>query len=243
MIFVGILLVGLGILFLVARDFFWALTEMGNSFNGRTSERTELWEAGQVISGVVTIILGAVVICVGISENNQREADRVAPTQTAEAQQALTTTLQAELEPFITDWREDATRTVMRVNPSRIDVYADDLYYGLCEDGRFFVAVHGLNGRFSEDYVYLDEGRPSTCQTDTLRMTEDGPSSAGWQPVFLFEQRPFAIPTTLQSAVEFLTRTPEPPTATPVPATPTQRPSRTPVPSPMPEATRTPQFA
>jgi hypothetical protein len=58
----GIGFVVLGVVMLVKRDWMWALTQMGNEFRGQASERSDLWEVGNAIGGVITIILGIVLI-------------------------------------------------------------------------------------------------------------------------------------------------------------------------------------
>jgi hypothetical protein len=61
-ILLGIVCIGLGLAMLFAKDLMWALTEWGNSFKGLTSERTENWELGQNIAGVVLVLLGLLLV-------------------------------------------------------------------------------------------------------------------------------------------------------------------------------------
>ena len=61
---IGLLAIVFGIVSLVAGDFMWSLTEFGNSWNGRVSERTDLWETRRVIGGVVAIVVGVVLILI-----------------------------------------------------------------------------------------------------------------------------------------------------------------------------------
>lgn len=58
----GLIFIAYGVISLVKRDWMWALTKMGNDFEGQASQRNELWELGTTISGVVAIILGIVLI-------------------------------------------------------------------------------------------------------------------------------------------------------------------------------------
>lgn len=205
MVLLGIVVAGLGILVLVARDFFWALTEMSNSFAGRTSERTELWEAGQMLSGVVTILLGVVVICVGMNEDRQREERRLAPTQTAVAQEAQSGVLDAMFADWLPRWHDDATDAVKHVNPREINVNTGDIYYGRCADGAFFVAVRSVNGRYYDDYVYLREGDPLDCRANGLRFYGGGSDHVDWRRVTLIVDRPTAIPRYVAPAVALVT--------------------------------------
>lgn len=187
MIFLGILSIGLGILMLVARDFFWALTEMSNSFAGRTSERTELWEAGQMISGVILILIGAGVICAGAAEAREQEERRVAPTQTAEAVMALGATLDSTFAEFIPQWERSIESGVQTVRPASIGIYADTITYGRCDDGQFFIAIEGYNGRYGQNYVYLKEGYPVACDNGALRFFGGGESNVDWHPVTIVQ--------------------------------------------------------
>jgi Family of unknown function (DUF6199) len=66
---IGVLMVIFGIVSLAAGDLMWSLTELGNSWNGRASERTDLWETRRMIGGVVAIALGIVVILIGLSQH------------------------------------------------------------------------------------------------------------------------------------------------------------------------------
>jgi hypothetical protein len=183
MVILGIVAIGFGVLMLVARDFFWTLTEMSNSFAGRQSERTELWEAGQMISGLVLIVIGAGVICAGAAEDRAREARRVAPTQTAVAMEAFSGTLDSVFADFIPRWEGSATPHLQTVRPGSIGVQADELTYGRCADGRFFIAVEGYNGRYGEDYLYLTEGEPLTCDNGVLRFYGGSDSNVAWRRV------------------------------------------------------------
>src|SRR5687768_3847474 len=68
MIFLSILFILIGLAMIFARDFMWGLTERSNQMAGRTSERTEMWDTGQIISGVILALLGGGFLCWQISE-------------------------------------------------------------------------------------------------------------------------------------------------------------------------------
>lgn len=227
MVILGILVIGFGILLLVARDFFWALTEMGNSFAGRTSERTELWEAGQVISGLFMIGLGAFVICAGSAEDRQREERRVAPTQTAVAMEAFSSTLDRVFAEFIPQWERSSESGVQTVRPASIGISADAITYGRCEDGRFFAAVEGYEGRFYEDYLYLPEGDPVTCENGHLRFYGGGDANVAWRRVTISEDLTARYAAQFNATLNaLLTVTPEE-TATEPAAEATEQPTAT----------------
>ena len=228
MVLLGIICVGLGILILVARDFFWALTEMGNSFAGRTSERTELWETGQVISGVGTILVGAFIICAGSAEDRQREERRIAPTQTAVAVEALAVTLDSTFAEFIPQWERSIESGVQNVRPASIGVYALDLAYGRCDDNQFFIAVEGYNGRYGEDYLYLPEGDPMDCDNGELRFFGGRDSNVAWRRVTIVPDNTADYLPSDPTLQALLSGTPTPtrqPTERPA-ATPTRQPGQ-----------------
>ena len=225
MVLLGIISIGFGILMLVARDFFWALTEMGNSFAGRQSERTELWEGGQMISGVVFILIGAFAICAGAGEAQEQEARRIAPTQTAVAMEALASTLDSTFAEFIPQWERSIESGVQTVRPASIGVRADALTYGRCADGEFFIAIEGYSGYWSEDYLYLREGEPRDCQNGALRFHGNGPSNIAWQRVIIVPDVSSNVATPVRATLDaVLTGTPPAATATEAPtATATRR--------------------
>ena len=67
-IFGGILLIILGLLNTFAGDFIWDLTVLGNKWEGKASERSELWDFGRKIGGYFLILLGVGIIIFGIVE-------------------------------------------------------------------------------------------------------------------------------------------------------------------------------
>lgn len=212
MVILGVLIVGFGILILVARDFFWALTEMSNSFAGRQSERTELWEAGQMISGIILIGLGAFVICAGTAEANEREQERVAPTQTAVAVAATAVWFSDALGEDIAEWESVATDSVVRVDPASIGFDASDIYYGHCDNGAFFVALYEIGSRYGDDYLYLSEREPHQCITDNLRFYSVGGGRPWWKVnLFVDEQPQFPV---LQATLDAISTRQEQATST-----------------------------
>ena len=60
MFLAGILLVGLGLLSIFAKDFMWNLTQISNQMKGVASERTDWWDTSTTIGGIVAIVLGLV---------------------------------------------------------------------------------------------------------------------------------------------------------------------------------------
>ncbi len=60
----GLAITGFGVLMIVKEEWMWGLTEWSNSFKGVVSERTDNWEIGNAIGGVIAIVvgLGAIVL-------------------------------------------------------------------------------------------------------------------------------------------------------------------------------------
>ncbi len=60
LIVLGIVLVGVGLLFLLAPNTAWSLTKFENAWQGQKSERTGLWDVRRVVGGIAFIIFGIV---------------------------------------------------------------------------------------------------------------------------------------------------------------------------------------
>jgi uncharacterized membrane protein HdeD (DUF308 family) len=60
MVLIAILMVILGLLSIFAKDLVWELTAFGNRLEGKASERTDTWDVGTTVSGVIFIVLGIV---------------------------------------------------------------------------------------------------------------------------------------------------------------------------------------
>lgn len=63
----GLFFIGLGLVNLLAPDFVWGMTRLGNSWNGQKSERSDLWELRRVGGGALLILVGIVVFAIGIA--------------------------------------------------------------------------------------------------------------------------------------------------------------------------------
>ncbi len=61
----GIAFAGLGIVMLLAPDLMWGWQQRNNEARGQVSERTERWDRGNRISGVIAIVVGAGLAVVG----------------------------------------------------------------------------------------------------------------------------------------------------------------------------------
>ena len=56
-----------GVISLVKPDWSWSLQELSNSMKGVASERTGLWEFGNVIGGLIAIVAGFVLVVLSFS--------------------------------------------------------------------------------------------------------------------------------------------------------------------------------
>jgi uncharacterized membrane protein len=58
---VGALLIGLGLVNILAKDLVWELTVFGNRLEGEESERTPLWDVWTTLGGAILVVIGIVV--------------------------------------------------------------------------------------------------------------------------------------------------------------------------------------
>jgi len=103
MIFLSILFILLGLAMIFARDFMWEFTVLSNQRAGRTSERTEMWDTGQIISGVILALLGAGFLCWQVSENSAEAAEESNATATATTSLAR---LEDAFAPYLQQWQQ-----------------------------------------------------------------------------------------------------------------------------------------
>ncbi len=215
MILLGILLAGLGLAMIVARDFMWSLTEMGNSFAGRQSERTELWEAGQILSAIVLLLVGVGVICASINQSQEAaRQDADATVMTIETVDRL----EAVFAESLDEWQTLERRQVVQVQPSTLGIRADGIFYGRCLSNDFFLFVLNFEESY-RDFAYAPERSPDFCKPDSVILSIENSYGGGWYEIF-----------TVAPTHAFITRTPVPtPTAT---VTRTPAPPRTPTATP-----------
>ena len=63
----GVAIAGFGVLMIVKEEWMWGLTEWSNSFKGVVSERSDNWELGNAIGGVIAIVVGLGTIVLSFS--------------------------------------------------------------------------------------------------------------------------------------------------------------------------------
>lgn len=166
MIVLGVLVIGLGLLMIGARDFFWSLTSLNNSFAGRQSERTELWEAGQIISGVVLLLIGVGAICAGIGQNGKTQARS---SSASAAAGTMLADVAGAFGPYLAEWQSVEGRGLYAANPRALDIDAEAIYYGRCKGDGFFLVVVGFQEEY-RNYGYFPDGDPGACRHDGISM-------------------------------------------------------------------------
>jgi len=55
---IGLVFIVSGLLYIVARDFFWRAEQFGDRLRGKRGERTPLWDFWKIMLGVLAVVLG-----------------------------------------------------------------------------------------------------------------------------------------------------------------------------------------
>lgn len=166
----AVISIGFGLLMIFARDLMWELTSWSNSWKGLRSERTEGWEASQVIGGIVFILIGVGFSCWGFAQTSalaqQQSRNDALETSIAVTSQANFVLLQDTFTGQISEWESDDSPGIKRVRMT--GVQADAIYYGRCEGGYFYVIVRELNNQAYNDFAYVPESSPESCKPPGL---------------------------------------------------------------------------
>ncbi len=62
---IGLIIIGVGLLSIFARNFFWKTEEFSDRLSGKRSERTAVWDMWQILRGVLTIVIGLALLTQG----------------------------------------------------------------------------------------------------------------------------------------------------------------------------------
>lgn len=220
-----VVIIGFGLLMIFAHDLMWEMTSWNNSWKGLQSERTEGWEAGQTISGIVMVVIGAGFGCWALSMSSaqaQRQASNDAyETAVVVTAAAARDELEIFFTPLISAWQADESTGVTKVNVT--DVRADAIYYGRCDSGYFYVIIRQFNYEAYNDFAYVPDSNPESCKPQGLDLS--------------FMSRPISLGNGWWS-IQINTYNTEDEIITPTPSR-TPQPSRTPVPSRTPIPTPT----
>jgi hypothetical protein len=66
-VILGLVLVGIGLMSIFAKDIMWEFTHLSNQAKGIASERTEWWDTTSTIGGVFAVIVGIVTVVIGFT--------------------------------------------------------------------------------------------------------------------------------------------------------------------------------
>jgi hypothetical protein len=58
----GLILIGLGLMSVFAKDIVWEFTQWSNQAKGLVSERTDWWDTSTTIGGIFIIVVGIVLM-------------------------------------------------------------------------------------------------------------------------------------------------------------------------------------
>lgn len=144
-ILVVVVLVGMGLLSLLAPDLMWSWTQWNNELKGLQSERTDTWEMGRVFGGLALIGVGLFFGLWGCGEASQRENEQLERTVVFEERQATQSANIVLLDDVfghaLPQLLETATEDMQAVRAYRLDIDTETyttIDYGRCEDGGDF---------------------------------------------------------------------------------------------------------
>lgn len=216
----AVILVGLGLLSIFARDLLWELTHWSNSIKGIASERTETWDTWSVISGVILVIVGVgiVISMFGMQAREQRDNDEATATLNSRV-----ANLEATYAPIIATLRPEAAFEPQEVRGGRFGLPSSQrLTFGLCQDEDFYLYVLSGSSSFRGN-AFVQDASPQYCEpdgwniSDADRLGESG-NAGDWYNVSGYIMPTYELPTFLapvESPTPAPTRTPRLSTPTP----------------------------
>ncbi|MBC7812024.1 MAG: hypothetical protein H7175_12795 [Burkholderiales bacterium] len=211
LICVSVFCVGFGLLMIFARDFMWEWTHFGNLLGGEKSERTDVWDTGQVISGAILVFAGLGLACWGFSQYQSRASEAADATATAQTQLTL---LQETFGSHISEWDDVDGERIFFAEPSSLGIRAQGIYYGRCRNNYFYVYVVNWD---DQDYAYVPNNRPEACQPEGMFVTTWSSFGGDWYRVFARRNHDAIISPTPRPTQPTRTPSPRPPTRTPAP--------------------------
>jgi hypothetical protein len=169
----GLVVLGLGMIF--ARDFFWGLTEFGDQTRGVESERTDVWDTTQVISGVILIGIGIVgcLFIFGENQEHQELADNATATFTSRVAQ-----VQQYGTPLATLQTVEG-KTLHRLSGETLGLESSGVFYGRCENGSFYAYI--FDPQFSYKAIgYVPDSTLYNCHPDGVNVSQVTDLGDGW---------------------------------------------------------------
>jgi hypothetical protein len=159
-ILVVILMVGMGLVSLLAPDLMWSWTQWNNEMKGLKSERTDNWEMGRVFSGLALIGVGLFFGLWGCGEASSRENDAIERTalfeDRAATQRAEAIVLDGAFSGAVDQLLETATEDLQTVRAYKLGVETETyttIDYGRCDDGGFYMYVFNYKNDW-QTYAY-----------------------------------------------------------------------------------------
>jgi hypothetical protein len=212
----SVILIGLGLLSIFARDLMWELTHWSNSIKGLASERSENWDTWTVISGIILVIIGAGLGLAVISSGTQEQHENEEATATVNSR---LTSLEATYAPIIPTLRANAEFEPQEVRGREFGLPSSQkLAYGLCSDEDFYLYIQ--NGSSFQGQAYVQDMQPGSCAPDGWNIYDSdllgtSASDGSWYSINVIQMPTYDISSIL---------TPDP-TSTPR-ITPTPAPTR-----------------
>lgn len=225
----AVILVGLGLLSIFARDLLWELTHWSNSIKGVASERTETWDTWSVISGVILVIIGAGVAIAMFSMQAQDQREDEQATATVNSRLA---NLEATYAPIIATLRAGANFEPQEVRGGGFGLPSTQrLTFGLCSDEDFYLYILSGSSSFRGE-AFVQDTSPEYCEPDGWNIYDadrlGGSAADGtWYDIDVIQRPTYQVPTILAPVATSMSAT----------ATPTPRASSTPVATPTPADT------
>lgn len=213
----AVILIGLGLLSIFARDLLWELTQWSNSIKGLASERGENWDTWTVISGVTLMIIGLILALAVFGQNAQERRENEEATATVASHLAL---LDATYAPIIPTLRAEAEFEPQEVRGRRFGLPSiQTLIYGLCSDEDFYLYIRsgGLYSWNADGYV--QDTQPESCEPDGWNIYDSdllgGSASDGsWYRINVIQMPTYDISSILTpdaTSTPRVTPTPAPP--------------------------------
>jgi hypothetical protein len=158
------ILIGLGFFF--ARDLAWEADAFGKQMQGYAVERSDLWEFGANIRGVLLIGAGIVLILMGVMKGGE-------DAQVSGERDGLQNTFGSA----IAEWRESVKNgEADRVYEAKHEGVGQ-IMYGRCGYSDFAVIISDYQ---EGDYMYTTALSPSTCNLDDTWFWMSDDLGEGW---------------------------------------------------------------
>jgi hypothetical protein len=158
------ILIGLGFFF--ARDLLWEADAFGKQIEGYAVERSDLWEFGANVRGVLLIGAGVIFILMGVMKGGE-------DTQVNNERAYLENTFGSA----IAEWRDSVNNGEMDTVYKAEREGVEQILYGRCGYSDFAAIISNYHGK---DYLYTTAKSISTCNLDNTRFWMSDDLGEGW---------------------------------------------------------------